>query len=80
MDRVIRWAAFLANVGLVIVTCFIVSKTYGLRDGMLASLLALPPLISLIALYIGPDIEERRLTRQVNKARLRAELEKLEKK
>lgn len=80
MDKVIRWIAFLANVGLIIVTGFILSKTYGLRDGLLASLLAVPPLVSLIALYIGPDIEERRLMKQVNKARLRAELEKLEKK
>lgn len=79
MDRFIRYAAYLGNAGLLVTTAVLAANTYGLKQAMLASLLALPAILSLIALYIGPDLEERRLTRQVNKARLRAELEKLSK-
>lgn len=80
MDKVIRWGAFIANAVLVVAAFIIIAKVHDIERRLIFSLLLLPPVLSLFALYIGPDIEERRLTKQVNKAKLRAELEKLGKK
>lgn len=74
MDRAIRYAAYLANLLMLAGVCFIFIGAYG-RDAYIALLLAIPPVLSIIALYCGPDIEERRLARKVNKARMNQELE-----
>ncbi len=78
MDRVLRYAAYLANVILLLVVGFILSQAYSGPDFFLALLLAVPPAMSIAALYSGADLEERKMIRRVNKARLRKELEKLE--
>jgi hypothetical protein len=46
-------------------------------DARLALLLIIPPMISIIAIYMGPDLEERRLIRSLNKAKLKKELKSL---
>jgi hypothetical protein len=51
---------------------------YG-REVYTAILLLIPPILSILALLSGPDIEERRLQKTLNKAKLKNELKKLEK-
>ncbi|MCC7038090.1 MAG: hypothetical protein IT560_12405 [Alphaproteobacteria bacterium] len=77
MDRFIRYAAYLLNAGLIVFILAVIFNTYNSRDKMLAFATLLVPVISLCALKSGPDSEERQLQREVNKARLRAELAKL---
>jgi hypothetical protein len=77
MERIIRYAAYLANLVLVASALIIMLKSYGGRDGLFAGLLTVPPILSLFALYYGPDAEERQLQRDVTKARLRKELKDL---
>ncbi len=79
MDRFIRYAAYLANAIMVIAAGFIAAGAYG-HDVYLALLLMVPPSLSLLAIYFGPDMEERRLTRALNKARMQKELDSLVKK
>lgn len=79
MERIIRYAAYLANLVLIVAALIIMLKSYGGRDALMASLLTLPPILSLLALYTGPDGEERQLYRDVTKARLRKELKDLTK-
>lgn len=79
MEKLIRYAAYLANLVLIAAAFIIMLKSYGGRDALMASLLALPPILSLFALYSGPDLEERQLLREVTKARLRKELKDLSK-
>ena len=69
----IKCLAIIANILLLAAVAYIVTQAYG-RDTMYALLLAVPPLLSIIALKSGPDAEERALTRQVRKARLKREL------
>lgn len=73
MDKLIRYAAYLVNLILLGVAVVVMLNGYG-RDIMYAALLMAPPVISFLALITGPDLEELRLRRQVNKARLRQEL------
>lgn len=77
MDRFIRYAAYLLNAALVIFILAVIFNTYNSRDRMLAFAALVVPVISICALKSGPDGEERKLQREVNKARLRAELAKL---
>jgi hypothetical protein len=77
MERIIRYAAYLANLVLIASAFIIMLKSYGGRDALLAGLLSMPPILSLLALYMGPDAEERQLHRDVTKARLRKELKDL---
>jgi hypothetical protein len=79
MENLLRYMTYLANGALIVVACFISAHSYG-RDSFVALLLLFPPALSLTALCLGPDLEERRLRRQVSKARLRKELQDLEKK
>ncbi len=76
MDRFIRYAAYLLNAGFIVFILAVIFNTYNSRDKMLAFATLLVPVISLCALKSGPDVEERKLQREVNKARLRAELAK----
>jgi hypothetical protein len=75
--RAIVIAAIIANALLIAGALFIASQAYG-RDVYFALLLALPPLLSIIALMRGPDSEQRALESAVTKARLRRELADLE--
>jgi hypothetical protein len=78
MDRIIRYAAYAACVlqaGAVIV---ILSHAYSPRDFFLALLLTVLPALAAVALYAGPDLEERYLRRRVEKLRLQIELKELE--
>lgn len=77
MDRFIRYAAYLLNAALVVFILAVIFNTYNSRDRMLAFAALVVPAISICALKSGPDGEERQLQREVNKARLRAELAKL---
>lgn len=77
MDRFIRYAAYFLNAALVIFIFAVVFNTHNSRDRMLAFAVLLVPVASICALKSGPDCEERKLQREVSKARLRAELAKL---
>ena len=76
MNRFVIIAAYAANILLILAAGIIAIKAYG-DDAYFALLLLVPPVLSIIALRRGPDAEERTLTRQVNKARLRRELAEL---
>lgn len=76
MDRFIRIAAYILNALLILASLYLMTEAYD-RDLVYCFLLILPPLFSILALKTGPDLEERRLTREVNKARLRAELDEV---
>ncbi len=78
MDRIIRYAAYAACAAQIIAVGIIIANSYSSRDMLLACLVAVPPLLFIAALLLSPDIEERRLRRQVAKLRLRAELQELE--
>ena len=80
MDRIIRYAAYAACAAQIIALGFILRHAYNDREFLVTLLLAVPPVLSLAALWTGPDREERRLKRQVIKLRLQAELQDLEKK
>lgn len=73
----IKCLAIIANILLLAAVAYIMTQAYG-RDTLYALLLAVPPLLSIIALKSGPDAEERALTRQLRKARLKHELSILE--
>ena len=77
MGKVIRYAAFLACTIQIIVAAYAFTEVYG-HEIFLALLLMAVPVLSLLALYAGPDLEERRLAKELNKARLRNELENLQ--
>jgi hypothetical protein len=77
MDRVIRYAAYVANLFMLVGVVFLFINAYG-QDAYFSLLLAVSPVLSIIALYIGPDLEERRLTRKLSKARLKRELDAFE--
>lgn len=78
MDRIVYFAALLANIIQIGFSVFLFMEGYG-REAMLALLLLFPPLISIAAIHFSPDLEERRLTRKLRKARLRRELADVEK-
>jgi hypothetical protein len=77
MDRFMRYAAYLANLCMIVGAVGLFANAYG-REKFIALLLAIPAILSLMALWNYPDLEERRLARQVSKARLRRELLDLE--
>ena len=79
MDRVLYWAAMMANVLLAGFAVFLIFfEIRGARDMALVLLLCLPPVLSVLALHYTADREERILLRKVRKARLRRELKDLE--
>jgi peptidoglycan/LPS O-acetylase OafA/YrhL len=77
LQLVLRYAAYLANIALLIALVLLAMDSYG-DDIFLFILMAVPPVLSFVALYTGPDPEERRLDRLVRKARLRQELQSLQ--
>lgn len=72
-------AAILANLLQIGAAVFIAANSYSQKDVLFCLLLLVAPALSLLALRRGPDREERRLSREVRKARLRRELEDLQK-
>ncbi|HIF25908.1 MAG TPA: hypothetical protein EYG18_08100 [Micavibrio sp.] len=78
MDKIFYYGAVLVNLIFVAVVLFILTETRG-NETFFAALMLLPPLLSLKAIYCGPDMEERRLAKAVRKAELKAQLAKLEK-
>lgn len=74
--RILRYAAVLANLIMMICAAILFTETRG-PEHLIALLLFIPPILSLLALYSGPDCEERRLQKQVRKATLRKQLKDL---
>ncbi|MGH1375743.1 MAG: hypothetical protein ACRBCK_05265 [Alphaproteobacteria bacterium] len=66
----------LANVALIILAIFLFSEAYG-AERYMALLLAVPPVLSLLAIRRGGDKEERLLKKRIRKAKLRQELKDL---
>ena len=77
MPQIIRYAAYAILVIQILVAGFVAANSYGPREAILAFLLVIPPILALVALYGGPDREERKLRSLVAKARLRKELQEL---
>jgi len=61
-----------------VLAVLILANSYGSQERFFASCAILPALLNIVALYLGPDLEERRLSRKLNKARMKAEIDKLE--
>ena len=78
MARFIRILAYLGNIALLVTAVCFVVMFHRPEQKLLSLVLLLPPLMSLIVMYAGPDLEERRLRKQVNKAELRHRLAELE--
>ncbi len=78
MNLAIRILSWLANIGIVLVLFYVIVESRGGRDAGLALVLLSLPLVNMIALYNGPDREERKLAREVRKAELRRRLAELE--
>ncbi len=76
MDKIIYYVALLANVALLGFALYTFATGYG-SDRFAALLLAVPAVFSLWALKLGPDCEERKLARDLNKARMKKELQDL---
>lgn len=77
MVQFVRYAAYAVLVLQILVAGFVAANSYSPREAVLAFLLAIPAILALIALYGGPDREERKLRTLVAKARLRKELQDL---
>ncbi len=75
-QKIIYWAALLSNVCLLFFGASLFFESYG-PERWLVALLFLPPVLSLVALWRGPDLEERKLRKRVKKAQLRQELNSL---
>ncbi len=73
MDRIFYYGAYILA-GLQLIAMAVMLKEVYSRDLFFVILLMLPPLFTILALCNGPDREERKLQRQVRKARLRQEL------
>jgi len=73
MDQIIRFAAYFASLVQLVFVVTLIPQTSGM-DLLALGLLFFPPILTAIALYAGPDMEERRLGRQLNKARMKHEL------
>ena len=79
MARILYYIAMVANVVAVLVLAFILfTQVNRGEEFIVISLCALPPILSIIALYSLPDFAARKLEREVHKARLRKELKGLE--
>lgn len=80
MKHPLRLAAYAACILQILCAGAVLSQAYGSRDMLMSVLLAVAPILAIIALRCGPDREERELVSKVNKARLRKELQDLESK
>ncbi|MCB1783244.1 MAG: hypothetical protein KDI13_04555 [Alphaproteobacteria bacterium] len=71
-----KYLTVLANLILIGFILWMFATSYN-SDRVLALLFLVPPVLSLMAISRGPDLEERRLINQVRKAQLRKELKEL---
>lgn len=79
MSRLIYYTALLTNsLAVLALIYFMLNEAHGGGDFFIIAIAMLPPLFSLMAVYERPDWEQRKLERQVHKARLRKELKELE--
>lgn len=76
MDKVFRISAYLLNLGLFIVGILYLVDGYG-AESILGLFIMVASVVNLRTIYFSPDLEERKLIRSVNKARLKKELEDL---
>ena len=76
MDKIVHYVAYAANILLLGFAVYTFLTGYG-NNRFFAAVLTIPPILSVIALRIGPDLEERKLARQLNKARMRKDLQDL---
>ena len=79
MDKIVYFISFIANIILLAFSFFTFLTGYG-EDRIFSVLLMIPAIFSIFEQRIGPDLEERKLTRQLNKARMSKELQDLENK
>ena len=78
MNKIVYYAALMVNILLLLFAVYTFLTGYG-NTRLFAALLIVPPILSVFALRMGPDLEERKLTRELNKARMRKELQNLKK-
>ncbi len=76
MVKFVYYIALLANICLLVFSLYTFATGYS-NDRLAALLLAVPAVFSLWALKTGPDCEERKLARDLNKARMKKELQDL---
>ncbi len=78
MNKIVHYTALMVNILLLLFAVYTFLTGYG-SNRLFAALLTVPPILSVFALRLGPDLEERKLTRELNKARMRKELQDLRK-
>lgn len=78
MKQPLRLAAYICLTLQLLGVAFLLTQAYSARDAMAGIVLAVPALLGILALYCGPDKEERMLRTQLTKARMRKELQDLE--
>lgn len=79
MAQIIYYAAFIANIALIFGSIFFLFQSISAVEVIASLLLMVAPLTSMLALYTGPDLEERRLQRMLNKIRIKKELQSYKK-
>lgn len=77
MLKFIHYTAILLNVLMILTAIFFVTQSVSMTEVVIALAMLLPPIASMIALYWGPDLEERRLQRTLNKVRIKRELQEI---
>lgn len=75
-DCALKYLSLLANLGMLVFALWLYAEAYG-PEKNLALLLFIPPVLSILAIFREPDLEERRLQKQVRKAQLRKALKEL---
>ncbi|TVQ81982.1 MAG: hypothetical protein EA357_11140 [Micavibrio sp.] len=76
----LRIAVYIAIAVQLAAAALVFIQGYSAQERLLALLLAVLPLLAAVTLYAGPSREERKLARELNIARMKSELEELEKK
>ena len=76
INKLVFYGAYIVNIVMLIALIALLLEAYG-EDQLYILLMFIPPILSLFALHKGPDLEERKLTKLLNKARMRDELQKL---
>ena len=79
MDKFIRTSAFIIN-GLVLLCLLMMLPELNPNETfeyLTVAAMFVAPVINLVALWNGPDLEERRLRRQLAKAEMRQRLKEL---
>ena len=79
MSKIIHHTAILLNILMILTAIFFVTQSVSMIEVIVALGMLLPPITSIFALYWGPDLEERRLQRTLNKVRIKRELQEIKK-